>query len=186
MKIIKIFFFLFFLNSVYAASLPEWTLVPNESSIIFTATQNNAPVSGSFKEFTATIAADPEHYQDSTVDVVVNINSLTTSYAEISSILLGPDWFNAKEFPKAEFKSSKFSKKDDKNYEAAGTLTIKNKSVPVTLTFTAIESPKNHLVVEGKTTVKRLDFGIGQGDWSSTSEIKDEVTINFKAVATRK
>ncbi|HHT0591718.1 TPA: YceI family protein [Legionella anisa] len=188
MKIIKYFSFLFILNSICAnaASLPEWTLVPTESSISFTATQNNAPVTGTFKEFTANITADPEQYQSSTVDVVVNMSSLTTSYAEISSILLGPDWFNAKEFPKAEFKSTKFTKKDDKNYEAAGTLTIKNKSVPVTLTFTAVESPKNHLVVEGHTTVKRLDFGIGQGDWSSTSEIKDEVTINFKAVATRK
>ncbi|KTD68148.1 MULTISPECIES: YceI family protein [Legionella] len=186
MKMIKYFLFLFILNNAYANTVPEWTLVPNESSISFTATQNNAPVTGSFKEFTATINADPAHYQDSNVDVVVNISSLTASYAEITSILLGPDWFNAKEFPKAEFKSTKFTKKDDKNYEAAGTLTIKNKSLPVTLTFTAIESPKEHLLVEGHTTVKRLDFGIGQGDWSSTSEIKDEVTINFKAVAVRK
>lgn len=186
MKMIKYFFFLFFLNNIHADTLPEWTLAPNDSSISFTATQNNAPVTGTFKEFTATIAADPAHYQDSKVDVIVNINSLTASYSEITSILLGPDWFNGKEFPKAEFKSTKFTKKDDKNYEATGTLTIKNKSVPVTLTFTVVESPKDHLVVEGHTTVKRLDFGIGQGDWSSTSEIKDEVTVNFKAVATRK
>ncbi|MCW8407566.1 YceI family protein [Legionella sp. PATHC035] len=186
MKMIKFVFVLLFLNSTYANALPEWTLVPSESSISFTATQNNAPVTGSFKEFTATINADPAHYQDSKVDVVVNTNSLTMSYAEITSILLSSDWFNAKEFPKAEFKSTKFTKKDDKNYEAAGILTIKNKSLPVVLTFTAVESPKDHLVVEGHTTVKRLDFGIGQGDWSSTSEIKDEVTINFKAVAVLK
>ncbi|PWY54418.1 polyisoprenoid-binding protein [Legionella qingyii] len=188
MKMIKYFFFLLFLSSVNAnsAALPEWTLVPNESSISFTATQNNAPVTGSFKEFTAKIVADPQNYQNSSVDVVVNMNSLTTSYAEISSILLSSDWFNAKEFPRAEFKSTKFTKKDDKNYEAIGILTIKNKSVPVTLTFTATESPKDHLVVEGHTNLKRLYFGIGQGDWSSTSEIKDEVTVNFKAVATHK
>ncbi len=188
MKLIKYFFFLFFLSNTCANAnaLSQWTLVPNESSISFTATQNSAPVTGSFKEFTATIAADPAHYQDSTVNVVVNINSLTTAYTEITSILLGSDWFNVKEFPKAEFKSTKFTKKDDKNYEATGTLTIKDKSVPVTLTFTAVESPKEQLVVEGHTTLKRLDFGIGQGDWSSTSEIKDEVTVNFKAVATRK
>lgn len=186
MKMIKYFFVLFLFHNVYADALPEWTIVPNESSISFTATQNNAPVTGTFKEFTATIAADPAHYQDSKVDVVVNVNSLNTSYAEITTILLGPDWFNGKDFPKAEFKSTKITKKDDKNYEAVGTLSIKNKSAPVTLTFTAVESPKDHLVVEGHTTVKRLDFNIGQGDWSSTSEIKDEVTINFKAVAERK
>ncbi|QMT60383.1 YceI family protein [Legionella sp. PC997] len=188
MKMIKYFLFLLFLNSVNASAdaLSEWTLVPSESSISFTATQNNAPVTGTFKEFTAKIVADPKNYQNSSVVVEVNMNSLTTSYAEITSILQGSDWFNAKEFPKAEFKSSKFTKKDDKNYEATGTLTIKNKSLPVTLTFTAVESPKDHLIVEGHTNLKRLDFGIGQGDWSSTSEIKDEVTVNFKAVATRK
>ncbi|KTC93508.1 YceI family protein [Fluoribacter dumoffii] len=186
MKMFKYFLFLFLLNTSYANASSEWTIVPNESSISFTATQNNAPVTGSFKEFTATIIADPAHLQDSKVDVVVNMNSLTTSYAEITSILTGPDWFNTKEFPKAEFKSTKFIKKDDKNYEATGTLTIKNKSVPVTLNFTAVESPKGHVVVEGHTNLKRLDFGIGQGDWSSTSEIKDEVTVNFKAVAQQK
>ncbi|MBI2786175.1 MAG: YceI family protein [Legionella longbeachae] len=188
MKIIKYFFLFMILYAAVAnaSTLPQWTIVPDESSLSFTATQNNAPVSGSFKHFTGQIFVDPAHYQDSSIEIVVDMNSISTSYAEITSIILGSDWFNVKEFPKAEFKSTKITKKDDQTYDAVGTLTIKNKSVPVTLTFTAVESPKNHLLIDGHTLVKRTAFGIGQGEWASTNEIKDDVTVNFKVVAIRK
>ncbi|MGL5741310.1 MAG: YceI family protein [Legionella sp.] len=188
MKIIKSFFFVLLLQStlVNAGSLPQWDIILNESSLSFTATQNNAPVTGTFKEFTGAVFADPAHYEESKVDIVVTVGSVTTSYAELTSIITSSDWFNVKEFPKAEFKSTKITKKDDKNYEAEGTITIRNKSAPVTLTFTAVESPQNHLLVEGNTAIKRSTFGVGQGEWASTSEINDEVTIHFKVSAQRK
>lgn len=188
MKLINYFFLLVLLPSAFthAGSLSQWAIIPSESTLGFTATQNNAPVNGAFKNFTGLISADPAHYQDSTIDIVVDISSINTSYAEVTSIILSSDWFNAKDFPKAEFKSTKITKKDDKFYEALGTLTIKNKSVPVTLIFTVKESPKNHLLIEGNAVVKRTAFGIGQGEWASTNEIKDDVTVHFKVVAVRK
>lgn len=188
MILIKPFFLLLlsFCSMAHADVVPEWTIVPSESSITFTGTQNSAPVTGAFKSFSGTIFADPAKYQDTRVDIVVQMNSLSVTYAELATILITPEWFNVKAFPKAEFKSSTFNKVNDKTYDAVGTLTIKDKSIPTTLTFTATESPKNHIVVEGHTTIKRTAFGIGEGEWSSTDVVKDDVTINFKIAATRK
>lgn len=168
------------------APLPQWDIVPAESSISFTGTQNGAPVTGSFKSFTGTIQADPAKYQNSTIDFVIQMNSISVAYAELATILVTPEWFNIKAFPKAEFKSTSFKKINGKTYEATGVLTIKNKAVPTTLTFTAVESPKNHVVVEGSTSIKRSAFGIGEGEWASTDVIKDDVTVNFKIAAVRK
>jgi polyisoprenoid-binding protein YceI len=37
-------------------------------------------------------------------------------------------------------------------------------------------------VLAGKATVKRLDFGVGGGDWSDTALIPDEVAISTRVV----
>ena len=179
--IISLFFFLSSFEA--SAAAPEWKIIPEKSSITFTAIQNGAPVTGQFKNFTGEIFVDPKDYKSSSVHIVVDISSITSSYSDITSTLSTPDWFNVKMYPKAEFKSTSFNKVGDKKYQAMGTLTLRGKSLPVTLTFTAEETSPGVGTVEGSTVLKRTDFGIGQGDWSSTKEIKDEVKVNFKIVA---
>jgi polyisoprenoid-binding protein YceI len=53
-------------------------------------------------------------------------------------------------------------------------------SKPVTLTFTW--TPGAQPVLSGKATVKRLDFGVGGGDWADTSNIPNEVAVSTKVV----
>jgi len=168
------------------AAIPEWQILPSQSSLSFTGTQNGAPVSGEFKRFTGEISVDPNNYKASSVHIVVDMSSLTTAYADIKNTLITPDWFNVKLFPNAEFKSAEFNKTGDKTYQALGTLTIRDKSIPVTLNFTAAETSKGMALVKGNTTIKRSAFGVGQGEWASTDQIKDPVTVNFKIVAKEK
>lgn len=169
-----------------SAALPQWQIDPAASSLKFTATQNNSPAVGEFKKFNGEIFVDPANYKASSVHIIVDMNSLYASYADLVTTLITPDWFNVPLFPKAEFKSTEFNKTGDKTYQANGTLTIKDKSLPITLTFSAEETSKDKALVQGSTTIKRTAFGVGQGEWSSTSEVKDDVTVNFKIVATRK
>ena len=168
------------------ASVPSWQIEPAESQLTFTATQNGAPVSGEFKSFTGTILVDPNDLKNSSIDIIVDINSISASYAELKATLVTPDWFNVKLFPKAEFKSTEIVKTGEKAYQAKGTLTIRDKTVPVVLTFTGEQPNPNKGIVAGSTQIKRTMFGVGQGDWAGTNEIKDDVTVNFKIVATKK
>jgi len=50
--------------------------------------------------------------------------------------------------------------------------------VPLTLrTVTEQGKPVSYLT--GQTTIKRLDFGVGQGDWKSTEWVGDAVTVSY-------
>ena len=171
---------------VNADSLPQWEVIPTESNLTFTATQNNAPVTGEFKKFTAEIFVDPNNYTTSRIRIVVDMNSLSASLADVTTTLAAPEWFNMTLFPTAEFKATEFEKTGPDSYKANGTLTIRDKTAPVTLVFTAKEMAKNKGLVEGSSTIKRSTFGVGQGEWASTEEIKDEVVVHFKIAATRK
>ena len=37
--------------------------------------------------------------------------------------------------------------------------------------------------VNGSVVIRRLDFGVGQGEWASTGTIKDEVVVRVKLEA---
>lgn len=160
----------------------EWQILPAKSTLTFTATQNGAPVTGQFTSFTGKILVDPANYQASHIQIVVDMNSLSVSYADLKSTLVTADWFNVNLFPTAEFNATQFNKLSNKTYEAKGTLTIRDKTAPVTLTFTAEEINGQALVL-GSTLLKRSVFGVGQGEWASTDEIKDDVQVNFKVEA---
>lgn len=105
------------------AAPTQWLIVPSESQLTFTGTQNGAPVTGEFKTFTGEIFADPNDVSVGSIDIIVDITSLSTSYADLKETLLTSDWFNPKLFPKAEFKASQFKQTGKNAYEAIGTLT---------------------------------------------------------------
>ncbi|MFI4918950.1 MAG: YceI family protein [Legionellales bacterium] len=167
-------------------AVPEWQIIPAESQLNFTGTQNGAPVSGAFKVFTGTLLIEPSDLKNSSIDIIVDINSISASYAELKGTLVSPDWFDAKIFPKAEFKSTQIEKIDEKNYQAKGILTIRDKSQPLTLSFSVQQLTSNKGAVIGNAVIKRTLFGVGQGEWAGTNEIKDEVIINFKVAAVKK
>jgi hypothetical protein len=51
--------------------------------------------------------------------------------------------------------------------------------VPIDFQFVATAGkPK----IEGTAKLKRLEFGVGHGDWKSTAEVKDEVKAAFSRV----
>lgn len=182
----KLLFVLLLLPTLGAAAVPTWKIVANQSSITFTATQNGAPVSGGFKTFSGEINFDPNQLKTSNVHIVVDTGSVTASYGQVTDTLKTPDWFNVKVFPQAVFKANNFIKTGDKTYQADGTLTIRDKTVPVKLDFTLDEYTNDKAHVKGSTLIKRTQFGVGQGDWAKTDAIKDDVKVDFTLAAVKK
>lgn len=174
------------LSSLANATPPAWQIVPNDSTITFTATQNNSPVSGQFKSFSAEINFDPAELDKSNVYIIVDIGSVTTSYKEIGDTLKTSDWFDVKLFPQAIFKAVKFTKTENNSYQANGTLTIRDKTLPVTLSFVLDEYTQNKAHVKGSTSLKRSAFSIGKGDWAKTDNVKDDVKVDFTLSVIRK
>lgn len=177
---------LLLLPLIAMADVPSWKIVPNESSLSFTATQNDAPVTGKFTSFSGDINFDPNQIKQSHIKIVVDVGSISDAYNQLADTLKAAEWFNIKRFPQAIFQSSELVKTGDKSYQAKGMLTIRDKTLPVTLTFTQEEYSTTKARMKGEATIKRTDFGVGQGEWADTKAVKDEVHLDFTITAIKK
>lgn len=164
------------------AKVPQWQIVSAESKLDFIATQNNAPVKGHFTNVSGDIDFSPEDLKQSKVDIVVDMNSVNASYQELVGILKMSDWLNIAKFPKASFTANELTKVKENVYQAKGDLQIRDKKLPLTVDFTLKDYSKDKFQVQGEAKIKRTAFGVGQGDWASTDEIKDDVTIHFDLI----
>ena len=65
---------------------------------------------------------------------------------------------------------------------AIGKLTMRGVTHDARVPFTfrtASEGGVSVAYMVGKTTLKRLDYGVGQGDWKATDQVGDEVGVSF-------
>lgn len=178
--------FLTFAPLISQADAPAWQIINKESSIHFTAIQNSSPVTGQFTSFAGEINADPNQLNTSHVKIIVNLASVTTSYNQVADTLKTADWFNIKIFPHAIFEAKQFTKTGKYSYQAQGTLSIRDKTQPITLNFIQEQLSPEKSRVKGTTLIKRTAFGVGQGDWASTDAIKDNVKVDFVLTAMKK
>jgi cytochrome b561 len=167
----------------------KWDVIPEESSLTYTGKVMNKEFTGSFKIFTPEIYFDPTNPGQSKISVTVDIASLDSGDAERDTAAKGRDFFKSEEFPTAKFESQQITKISDDGYVAAGTLTIRNTSLPVTLPFTLV-LPKNgggkqRGIASGEIVIDRSTFQLGQGEWADTSMIANDIRISFKVAALR-
>ena len=71
------------------------------------------------------------------------------------------------------------AKRADGGLEAVGKLTLRGVTRDLRLPLTIRESAGG-LEISGETTIKRLDYGVGQGEWKSTEWVGDEVKLQYK------
>ena len=159
------------------ASANPWRVDAAHSALTFTNTYQNVSYTGQFRRFTATIDYDPDDLAHAKFDVSVDITSLDTQNAERDHTALGADFFDTAKFPRAHFVTTSFRKTPDGKVLADGTLTLHGISKPVTLDVKF--SPNGGVATLDVTArVKRLDFGIGTGQWADPSMIGDDVTVH--------
>jgi len=163
-----------------AASLAasRWVQAPG-SSLTFTFDQAGAASKGSFKQFSTELAYDDKSPATGSLNVKVQIASIDTQDQERNEMLVSADLFDAQKFPTAQFSSSSFSRTAAGGLEAVGKLTLRGVTHDLRLPL-KIVPVANGLELSGATAIKRLDYGVGQGDWKSTEGVADEVKIQYK------
>jgi polyisoprenoid-binding protein YceI len=150
------------------------------SHLGFTANQSGGDFEGQFDKFTAQIAFADNDLGGSHFDVEVDTGSVSTGDDERDTALRSPDLFDVERYPKAHFASTRFTRKAAGQYEVAGKLTIRDvtRDIVVPFSFTN-ESGKTGATLKGDVTLKRLDYGVGQGDWKDTTWVANEVRVKF-------
>ena len=164
-------------------ALAQQKLVPAQSEIVFVSRQMGVPVEGRFKKFDAQIAFDPAKPATSKIAFTVDTGSASLGVPETDAELPKPVWFNVPKFPQASFQSTAVKGLGGGKFEVAGKLTIKGNShdvlVPVQLTQSG-----GTTTATGTFTIKRLVYKIGEGEWSDTSMVADDVQVKFKLALT--
>ncbi len=158
-------------------------VVQAQSEISFVSKQMGVPVEGRFKQWTAQIAFDPKKAEAGTVGFTIQTGSASFGAAETDAEVPKAAWFNVPKFPQASFASSAIKALGGGKFEVRGKLAIKGATqdvvVPVTVTQAGAAS-----TATGSFVIKRLDFKIGEGEWSDTSMVANDVTVKFKLALT--
>jgi polyisoprenoid-binding protein YceI len=171
------------LASAAWAQAPAAKLVPTQSEIGFVSKQLGVPVEGKFRTFDAQIAFDPKKPETGSVAFTIDTGSATIGDKETDAEMTKAPWFAVAKFPTASFKSTAIKSLGSGKYEVAGTLTIKGNTQPVVVPISVTQTGANSTAVGG-FTMKRIDFKIGEGEWSDTSMVANEVQVKFKLTLT--
>jgi len=168
------------LAGTLAFSLPAAAAdyVQSSGALSFASAYQGETFTGLFPDFSTTLSFDPAAPQDARLEVTIPLASADTKSSDRDGTLKTADFFDVARFATARYTAHGFRRLGDGRYVADGTLELRGvtKTVPLTFTWTPGERP----VLAGRATVKRLDFGVGAGDWGDVSIIPDEVAISTK------
>ncbi|MDM7929586.1 YceI family protein [Blastomonas fulva] len=167
------------------ASAPRtWAQAPG-GRLGFTAQWNGEPVTGSFGKWSSNILFAPDALEASKVDVSIDLASVDTGDSQRDGTLTDTDFFDTSRFARASYRATRFTALGGDRYRADGTLTLRGVSKPVPLAFTlTIAGDKAR--ARGTARIDRTSFGVGQGEYASTTEIAGPVAISFDFAATAK
>lgn len=159
-----------------AARSVTYALLPAGSTLTYTFTQAGGANQGRFDTYS--VSFDPTAGR---LRVLIDMRSFDTGDSQRNGILGGKDFFDVTQYPRASFVAQRLMK-TAAGYQATGTLTLRGITRAVTVPFawrTADIGGRPVGLLTGQTTIQRLDFGIGQGQWHSTEWVGDAVTVRF-------
>lgn len=157
----------------------QQSLVPAQSEIAFTSTQMGVPVNGKFKNFTAQIAFDPKKLGASKITFTIDVGSASFGVADLDAEVAKAAWFDAKRYPQATFQSVAVKEAGGGKFDVIGRLVIKSVVRDLVVPVAVAQTPAA-TTATGAFTIRRLDFGIGEGDWKDTALVSNEVQVKFK------
>jgi polyisoprenoid-binding protein YceI len=160
-----------------------WKADPYHSRLGFNVTHLGiADVPGHFSDYDVTITSAKPDFSDAVVELTAQIASIDTRVEQRNKHLKSADFFDAEKYATMSFKSTSIKKVDNNKYNLTGNLTMHGVTKPVTVTMlyrgtTANPNAKGAPVagIQITGTVKRSDFGIGNG--FPAPMISDEVEI---------
>ncbi|WP_049623426.1 YceI family protein [Frateuria defendens] len=157
------------------AAAADYSVQSATSKLGFASSFQGSGFTGSFSKWTAAISYDPADLAKSKFDVTVDTASAKTGDSDRDGALPGADFFNVAKFPQAHFVTTGFRKAGNQVL-ADGQLTLRGVTRPVSLSVNFVPAG-NAAKLDVSGTVKRLDFGVGGGDYADTSVIGPDVKV---------
>jgi polyisoprenoid-binding protein YceI len=158
-----------------------WRMDAAASHLTFTPRLAGGEFAGRFERFEVTLRFSPADLAHSSLQVAVDLPSARTGDADRDVALQGGDFFATSRWPQARFASSSIRALGGDRYEARGKLTLRDvtRDVLVPFRFESGAPSGGKARLSGSTTVQRLTFNVGQGEWRSTDWLDDLVRIDY-------
>lgn len=176
---------LFAFAAPHAQAVEYGQVQADKSAINFTYQQMGVKMDGKFKQFSSQLQFDPAKPTAAKALFDVELASVDAGSSEADEEVATKTWFNTKAFPTARFVSGGVKPLGGNKYEVAGQLSIKGKTqdIVVPASFTV---QGNSGIFDGSFTIRRGDFGIGQGAWAKFDIVANDVQIKFRITASGK
>jgi polyisoprenoid-binding protein YceI len=176
--------FFFVLTATYLFGQNTWTLDPGHSRVGFTVTHHMiSEVDGYFREFEAKMTTSEEDYSDAVFEFTAQTASLNTENERRDGHLKSDDIFDVVKYPTISFKSTSLTQIAGERYKISGDLTIKDKTLPITLDLWMVgpkvnERAKRYEIgVKALGTLNRKAFGVGER--LGTASVSEEVSLRI-------
>ena len=165
-----------------AATVTRYALAPSGNALSFFFVQEGSETEGSFEKFSVVFAYDPNNLAASSLDVKVEMASVSTGYEDRDNGIREPGVLDVAKYPYAEYHAKALAK-GPKGVEAVGKLTVRGVThdlrIPLVIKPITVAG-KAALELTGSTLVKRLDYGVGQGEFESTETIGNDIKLRWK------
>jgi len=168
---------------VWAGAAPAQRVDTKASEVKFVTRMMGVPVEGRFERWDAQVAFDPRQPATARVALRIDTTSATFASAEVGVEAQRAAWFDSPRFRDARFESTAVKALDGGRYELSGRLTLKGRTRDIAVPI-VLERSGDAGTASGGLAVRRLDFGIGEGEWSDTSLVAAEVQVRFRIALT--
>ena len=140
-------------------------------------------ITGRFMQVSGEFNFDQADPTQSSINITIPIDSLSTGVERLDEHMKTPDMFDAAKFPTATFKSTKVEAAGDNKLKVSGDMTIHGVTKPVVLDVTVNKvgiHPRTNAMVAGfdaSVTLLRSDFGIDYGTPAVSDQVKLQITM---------
>lgn len=159
-----------------------WAVDSANSKITFAGKHEKRAFTGAFQRWNAQITFNPAKLETAKALVTIDLASAKTSSSYYDGTLPEADWFDIAKTPQGTFTTRSFRSLGGDKYEAAGDLTLRGITKPVTLPFT-LKIDGATAVMDGKLSVSRLDFKLGANADPKAEWVDDRVDLEIHVTA---
>lgn len=170
------------------AQAEKWQVDTAHSSLNFTVEHLGlTEINGRFTDFEGTIEWDPKALEKTSIAFTAKAESINTDVAKRDEHLRSADFFEVQTYPTLSFKSTSVKHLGEDRYQVEGDLTIHGVTKAISTTA-HIKGPKEamgsqRIGFRAPFKINRLDYKVGEGQYSNAAVIGHDVFIEVKGEA---
>ena len=159
------------------ASATEWCGVEG-SSLAFETTFEGEALPGTFGRFDVVFDFDPGRPADADLRVTVDLLAGDMGDEDMNEVLFDVAWLHVGKYPEAVYTSDTILEQAPDSYIAEGALRLKGAERRVSVPF-SFRNSDERAEMSGEVVLRRTDFDVGSGEWSTGDSIGLDVRLRF-------